>query len=234
MDIELRGAIVSNEDAEILRWFGFSDMTCPGDVASALDSANGQEVTLVINSPGGDLISGSEIRSRLIRYPGATKALIQSHAASSATIAMSGCDEITADAAALICVHNPSAVAAGDHREHHAAAEQLLSVKDAILNAYMGRTKLSRQQLSDLMDKDMWITAVKAKEYGIIDQVEGTQEEVESAEGVRLLNGAALYPNITAAMRERFMAWKAEQAGDEGQKKQGQEQRLALFSILSK
>lgn len=234
MDVELRGTIVNNEDAELLRWWGFSDLTCPGDIASALDNANGEEVTLLINSPGGDLISGSEIRSRLLRYPGTTKALVQSHAASSATVAMSGCDEIAADATSLICIHNPSAEAYGDHREHQAAAKQLFSVKDAILNAYMGRTKLSRKQLSELMDKDIWITAIKAKEYGLVDQVEGTQqEEADNAEGVRLLNGAGTFPKITSAMRERFAAWKAEQT-NHVQKKQGEEKRLALFSILSK
>ena len=253
MDIELKGTIVGNEDAEILRWQGFSDLTCPGDIGAALDKAKGEEVTLLINSPGGDLVSGSEIRAKLLRYPGRTKALVQSHAASSATVAMSGCDEITADAAALICVHNPSAEAYGDHREHQAAAEQLLCVKDAILNAYMGRTKLTRQQLSQLMDKDMWITAVKAKEYGLVDQVDGEiQEDQEGAEGIRLLNGAGVFPRITEAMRERYFAWKAEQINrvsverepnvkqsevlhpDKERREQGMEKSIALFSILSK
>lgn len=52
-------------------------------------------------------------------------------------------------------------------------AEELDNIKEAILSAYEPRIKKSREEISALMNRDVWIDAVKALEYGLIDEISG-------------------------------------------------------------
>ena len=74
VDVHLRGELWDNDSADILRWWGWRDITAPMDIQAALEAAGGDEVTVLINSPGGDMAVGTEIRSMLRRYPGRTAA----------------------------------------------------------------------------------------------------------------------------------------------------------------
>ena len=112
-EIPLRGELWDNDSADILRWWGWRDITAPMDIQAALETAGGAEVTLLINSPGGDMSVGLEIRSMLRRYQGKTTALFQGYGASAATLAAAGCQVIQAEPGALLCYHNPSGAAEG-------------------------------------------------------------------------------------------------------------------------
>ena len=61
--IDVRGFIVPDEDAFIYRFFRYT-VTCPKDVLIALQKAAGEPVTVRINSYGGDVWSGSQLRRR--------------------------------------------------------------------------------------------------------------------------------------------------------------------------
>ena len=110
-EIPLRGELWDNDSADILRWWGWRDITAPMDIQAALETAGGAEVTLLINSPGGDMSVGLEIRSMLRRYQGKTTALFQGYGASAATLAATGCGTIRAEPGALLCYHNPAGAA---------------------------------------------------------------------------------------------------------------------------
>ena len=169
-DIALRGELWDNDSADVLRWWGWRDVTAPMDIQAALEAAGGEEVTLLINSPGGDMSVGGEIRSMLRRYSGKTVALFQGLGASAATLAASGCDVIQSEPGALLCYHNPSGAAAGDHREMERSAEALRNARDCILEMYEARgSARSREELIALMDRDIWITPSRALGYGLID-----------------------------------------------------------------
>ena len=105
-EIQLRGEILDNDTADIARWWGWRDITAPMDIQAALEAAGGEDVTILVNSPGGDLFSGAEIRSMLRRYPGRTEALIQGYAASAATVAITACTVIRCESGALCCYQN--------------------------------------------------------------------------------------------------------------------------------
>ena len=90
-EIQLRGELWDNDSADILRWCGWRDITAPMDIQAALEAAGGDDVTVLVNSPGGDMAVGGEIRSMFRRYAGHTTALVQGFAASAATLAAAGC-----------------------------------------------------------------------------------------------------------------------------------------------
>lgn len=230
-DIALRGELWDNDSADVLRWFGWRDITAPMDIAAALEKAGGEDVTLLINSPGGDMTVGTEIRSMLRRYPGKTTALFQGYGASAATLAATGCQIIQSEPGALLCYHNPSGGAEGDYRDMRRSAEALLNARDCVLEVYMARgSARTRQDLMELMDKDIWISPTKAKEYGLIDEIVG---DLGGAEGPAAFVAAASGRiRLTAAMREKYQAYMADQRAGNAQKEQG-ERTLARLRVLA-
>lgn len=203
-DISIRGELWDNDSADVLRWHGWRDITCPSDIATALKEAAGADVTVLINSPGGDMTVGGEIRSMLRRYEGHTTALFQGYGASAATMAAAGCDEIVSEPGALLCYHNPSCTATGDYREMGRAEESIRNARDGILGLYLARPgcKASREELLDLMDKDIFISPAQALKMGLIDRVEGVEEPEGDLTMVASAGGRRI--RLTEVMRQRY------------------------------
>lgn len=211
VDIQLRGELWDNDSADVLRWWGFRDITAPMDIQAALDAAAGDDVTLLINSPGGDMAVGNEIRSMLRRYSGDTTALFQGMGASAATLAASGCRVIQSEPGALLCYHNPMGQANGDFREMQRSANGLEAARDGILEVYLSRpgVKASREELVELMDRDTWINPSRALGYGLIDGIVGTDGEI--ADPAAFVAAAGHRIRLTETMRHRYQDHLAEE-----------------------
>lgn len=203
VDIPLRGELWDNDSADVLRFWGWRDITAPMDIQAALDAACGDEVTLLINSPGGDMTVGAEIRSMLRRYSGKTTALFQGYGASAATLAASACSVIQSEPGALLCYHNPSAVAEGDFHDMRRSAEALRNARDCVLEMYQARNSIkTREDLIALMDKNIWISPTQAKEYGLIDEIVGLDDAIDDPAAFVAATGGRI--RLTAAMRKAY------------------------------
>lgn len=172
MDVNIKGTIVANEDKWIYDWFGI-DATSPRDVEKLLEKANGDDVTFIVNSGGGDVFAGNEINYLISRYRGNTTADIVGIAASIATVICCGADRVRATAGAQYMIHNVSSCASGDYHAMDKASEILQTANRTISNTYRLKTGMTEKQLLDLMDKETWLDAVKAKEYGFVDEIIG-------------------------------------------------------------
>ena len=232
VDVHLRGELWDNDSADILRWWGWRDITAPMDIQAALEAAGGDEVTVLINSPGGDMAVGTEIRSMLRRYPGRTTALFQSYGASAATLAATGCQVIRSEPGALLCYHNPSGGAEGDHRAMSRAAEDLRNARDCILEVYTARGGTrSREELIALMDQDIYITPTQAREYGLIDEIVGLPGAEEDPAAFVAASGGRI--RLTAAMREQYRAHVAEQRPAGAREEEARRALARLRSLAS-
>lgn len=168
---------VRNEDNRTLYLNGtiaeeswFDDDVTPATFKAELLSGEG-DITVWINSPGGDCVAASQIYSMLMDYKGSVTVKIDGIAASAASvIAMAGTTVLMAPTA-LMMVHNPLTMAMGDSEEMKKAIALLDEVKESIINAYEIKTGLSRARLSHLMDAETWLSAHKAVELGFADDL---------------------------------------------------------------
>lgn len=232
VDVHLRGELWDNDSADILRWWGWRDITAPMDIQAALEAAGGDEVTVLINSPGGNMAVGTEIRSMLRRYPGRTTALFQSYGASAATLAATGCQVIRSEPGALLCYHNPSGGAEADHRAMSRAAEDLRNARDCILEVYTARGGTrSREELIALMDQDIYITPTQAREYGLIDEIVGLPGAEEDPAAFVAASGGRI--RLTAAMREQYRAHVAKQRTAGAREEEARRALARLRSLAS-
>lgn len=159
----------------------FDDDVTPAAFKAELLSGEG-DITVWINSPGGDCVAASQIYSMLMDYKGAVTVKIDGIAASAASvIAMAGTTVLMAPTA-LMMVHNPLTVAIGDSEEMKKAIAMLDEVKESIINAYEIKTGLSRAKLSHLMDAETWMDATKAMELGFADEIMTRSDSSEDVE----------------------------------------------------
>lgn len=160
----------------------FDDDVTPQLFKEELNAGSG-DITVWINSPGGDCVAAAQIYNMLMEYKGNVTVKIDGIAASAASvIAMAG-TKVLMSPVSMMMIHNPMTVAFGDSAEMQKAIEMLASVKDSIINAYEIKTGLSRTKLSHLMDAETWMDANKAVELGFADEIMqrvGGAEDMES------------------------------------------------------
>ena len=145
-----------------------------------LNSGSG-DITVWINSPGGDCVAAAQIYNMLMDYKGNVTVKIDGIAASAASvIAMAG-TKVLVSPVSMLMIHNPMTVAAGNTEEMERAIAMLDSVKDSIINAYEIKTGLSRAKISHLMDAETWMDANSAVEMGFADEIwqRNTAEDIE-------------------------------------------------------
>ena len=148
----------------------FDDEVTPALFKDELNSGEG-DITVWINSPGGDCIAAAQIYNMLMDYKGNVTVKIDGIAASAASvIAMAG-NKVIVSPVSMIMIHNPATIAAGDTSEMQKAIAMLNEVKESIINAYEIKTGLSRAKLSHLMDAETWMDANSAIEMGFADEI---------------------------------------------------------------
>jgi ATP-dependent Clp protease protease subunit len=179
-------------------WYG--DEVTPKMFKSELMNGDG-DITIWINSPGGDVFAASQIYNMLKEYPGNVTVKIDGLAASAASvIAMAG-SKVMMSPVSMLMIHNPMTMAFGDAVEMEKAIAMLGEVKESIINAYELKTGLSRTKLSHFMDAESWFNAKKAVELGFADEVmfENGKEEAHAIEG-------AVFSKMTVlnSLKEKF------------------------------
>ena len=158
----------------------FDDDITPELFKSELFSERGP-VTVWINSPGGDCIAASRIYSFLMDYKDSVTIKIDGIAASAASvIAMAGTTVLMAPTA-LMMIHNPATVAAGNS-DVNAKAIEMPPRSRNIMNAYEIKTNMSRAKISHLMDEETWMNAKKAVELGFADGILTDEKRAEPAD----------------------------------------------------
>ena len=171
--LEATRTLFLNEEIPDETWY--VDKVTPQLFKNELNVDSG-DITVWINSPGGDVFAAAQIYNMLRDYKGNVTVKIDGLAASAASVIAVAGDTVLVSPVAMM-IHNPATLAMGNTKDMEAAIAMLNEVKESILNAYVDKTGLSRNKLSKMMDDETWFNAKKAVELGFADRVLFAAEE---------------------------------------------------------
>lgn len=126
------------------------------DVREALISANGDDVELVVNSPGGLVSDALEIYNLIRSYSGKTKAVLSGYAMSAASYIPLAADEVIAEDNAVYMIHNVQGVTWGDYNEILKYGEIVKRLSQLMAKAYIDFTGKKAEEIASLMDAETW------------------------------------------------------------------------------
>ena len=112
----------------------WGDEVTPKVFREELEAGEG-DVTVWINSEGGNVFAAAEIYTMLRDYPGSVTVKIASMAASAASVVAMAGDRVLMSPTAMLFLHDPSTIAMGNARDMEKAIETLNAVKESIINA---------------------------------------------------------------------------------------------------
>lgn len=177
--------IKNSDDTRILRLEGpideesfWGDEITPQMFRDELESGEG-DVTVWINSPGGNVFAAAEIYTMLRDYKGSITVKIDAIAASAASVVAMAGDTVQMSPVAMLMIHDPSTVAMGNTKDMEKAIEVLTEVKESIINAYAAKSGLSHARIANLMSNETWMNAKKAVELGFADEILFAKKEEE-------------------------------------------------------
>lgn len=167
-------------------------------------------IHLRINSYGGSVFAGQAIINMLDSYKAKKTAYIDGIAASMASVIAASCDEIIMPDNALMMVHKPLASVAGNATHMREAAEMLDKAEQTLIAVYMRHFKGTEDELRNLLEKETWLTANEALQYGFITSKAEAVKLTASAKGI-VLNSLEIDKNniIYSKLKEKGMLDKA-------------------------
>ena len=186
-------------DAEILiygpiaaerSWFG--DEATPQQFAQDLNGLGGRDVTVRINSGGGDVFAAQTIGNLLEQHTAQVTASIDGLCASAATIIACHCDKVVAANDSTYMIH-PVRMGIFDFADAVTLQQYigaLNTIRENILNLYTKKTGREKDEVAAWMDATSWWTGEEAKTNGFVDELvdDGEKTVVENRGGLLFVN----------------------------------------------
>lgn len=149
-------------------WYG--DEATPSQLRQELAEFNGSELTVSLNSGGGDVFAGLEMYNALRELDAKVTVRVDGLAASIASIIAMAGDTIIMSPGSLMMIHRPSVFAGGNVDDLDKAKEVLLKIEESITPIYAERSGLSKEKIAELLEAETWMTADEAVEMGFADE----------------------------------------------------------------
>ncbi|MEM7301910.1 MAG: head maturation protease, ClpP-related [Pseudomonadota bacterium] len=154
-------------------------------MAGALRRIGANEVTVNINSPGGDMFEGIAIYNQLAEHPAKVNIRVMGWAASAASIIAMAGDDIEMGLGTFMMVHNAWGVVVGNRHDMREGANLFDEFDSAIADIYEARTGADRAHIESLMDTETFMAPSTAVDEGFADRV-GEKVETEPPNDSRM------------------------------------------------
>ena len=201
--LRIEGEIVSDDDAWIYEWVGIP-ASSPNAFREALAEHKGKDITVWIDSWGGDVTAAAGIYNALKEHGGKITVKIDGKAVSAASvIAMAG-DEIKISPVGIMMIHNPWTGVRGEAKDMRHMADVLDEFKETLINAYQIKTKKSRKKIAQLLDEETWMSPKKAVAEGFADEILYTEGGTEPIENSYMFSHTAIQNSASVHMK-RFI-----------------------------
>lgn len=145
-------------------------------IAGALRSMNGADVTVNINSPGGDMFEGLAIYNLLREYEGKVTVKVLGLAASAASIIAMAGDDIQIGRGAFLMIHNCWVYAMGNRHDLEQIAADMAPFDKAMGDIYTYRSGMNADDVAKMMDSETYIGGSDAVDKGFADRLLSADE----------------------------------------------------------
>lgn len=166
----MNGEVIPSDYADVYDYLGYENIN-PKAIKQALNEANGSDVTLEINSPGGYVDAGSEIYTALKEYQGQVIAKITGQACSAASWIALAADRVEMSPTAQMMIHRASTISIGNSDDLASDLNALNSLDKSFVDLYSQRTGLDAQEVYRLMCNTTWMNAKEAVDKGFADEI---------------------------------------------------------------
>jgi len=136
-------------------------------ISAALRSIGSKDVTVKINSRGGDFFEGITIYNLLREHPHKVTVKVVGEAASAASIIAMAGDEIQIAKTGFLMIHNAWVVAMGNRHDLRSVAAVLDEFDDAMASVYADVSGKDKKEMAQLMDAESWLSGEKAISLGL-------------------------------------------------------------------
>ncbi|HAT08580.1 MAG TPA: ATP-dependent Clp protease proteolytic subunit [Rhodobiaceae bacterium] len=143
-----------------------------------------KEISMYINSPGGVVTSGMAIYDTMqyIRAPVATLCIGQAASMGSLLLAAGESGMRFALPNARIMVHQPSGGFQGQASDIERHAQEILDMRARLNKIYVAHTGQTLRKIEDALERDTFMTAEQAKDFGLVDEVTTKRTDDEKAD----------------------------------------------------
>lgn len=175
------------EDAEIIVYGEIGDSMFGESISASyfskeLDKIRDvKNITLRLNSVGGDVFEGITIYNRLKQHKAKVIVYVDGIAASIASIIMLAGDEIILGEGSWIMIHKPWTVAYGDSRDLQDTIDRLDDIENSLISIYANKTKLSRDEIKTMLAKETWMEADEAIKLGFADSTFANEYQIAAS-----------------------------------------------------
>lgn len=148
------------------------------------------DVTIVLNSYGGDCNAATQMFDIIRDYPGQVNIRVSGTAASAATFMMQAADSLEITPGSMLMIHDPLTIAIGNENDMQAAIDMLAACKRSIINCYKRRSNKSEDELAALMSATTWMDAEQALANGLVDKITEVKKGATDALDTRTVSRA--------------------------------------------
>ena len=205
--IEWHNLDSDNPELFIYEQIGFDWMSGQGvsavQFSEQLKALSGKDLTVRINSPGGDVFDGVAIYNQLNNHDGEVHVVIDGIAASAASIIAMAGDRISMAETSQLMIHDSWTMAVGNEHAMREIADVLERIDGQLATVYAARTASSSSTWREIMNKDTYFTPEEAVEAKLADEVLKTnkrKKKYKKSAEMQQLKGSCL-PLIKTKLR---------------------------------
>ncbi|MDI9469725.1 MAG: ATP-dependent Clp protease proteolytic subunit [Bacillota bacterium] len=173
---------------DIVSWEWFESDVSSYTLAKEIEALS-KDITAInvfINSYGGEVAEGLAIYNSLKRHPAKIRTHCDGFACSIASVVFMAGDERIMSNASLLMIHNAWIFTIGDHNQLRKDADDMETITQASVNAYMEQVSITEEELKAMLDAETWLSAADALEKGFATEVVEPPATVNVAASLRL------------------------------------------------
>src|SRR5690606_26895950 len=142
-------------------WWG--DSVSAADMDEILKNVWTENITIRLNSPGGDAFDGITIYNRLKDHDAKVKVIVDGWACSAASIIAMAADELVMNTGSMLMIHEASTIVWGTKQDFEKEIELMKKLDKSLVDIYMTKAKVEREEIETLVNNETWFTAEEAE-----------------------------------------------------------------------